>query len=231
MEIPTRPGDVLSQPTRARLFALLSELRRPAGTEELAERVKLHPNGVRVHLDRLRESGLVQRTRERQARGRPRDAWAISATARPGGDPPSAYANLGRWLVRTMVAEEIQVSDVEETGRQIGRELMADADHSPEVRFHTALVAMGFQPRRDANPDGTLTYCLGNCPYREAVREKQALVCGLHRGMTRGMLEVSEPRTSLVRFSPRDPDEAGCLIELRGPIADEAAERRLVEPS
>jgi hypothetical protein len=33
------PDDALSQPTRARLFALLSELRRPAGTAELAERL------------------------------------------------------------------------------------------------------------------------------------------------------------------------------------------------
>ena len=43
----------LSQPTRARLFALLGELKRPAGTAELAERLDLHPNGVRIHLERL----------------------------------------------------------------------------------------------------------------------------------------------------------------------------------
>src|SRR5665213_3350636 len=44
------PGDALSQPTRARLFALLGEMRRPIGTAELAERLDLHPNGVRIHL-------------------------------------------------------------------------------------------------------------------------------------------------------------------------------------
>ncbi len=38
------PDDALSQPTRARLFALLSELKRPAGTAELADRLVLHPN-------------------------------------------------------------------------------------------------------------------------------------------------------------------------------------------
>src|SRR4051812_30297628 len=57
MDIPTRPGDVLAQATRADLFSLLAELRRPASTDELAERLELHPNGVRVHLERLHQAG------------------------------------------------------------------------------------------------------------------------------------------------------------------------------
>jgi len=96
MDIPVRPGDALSQPTRARVFALLGELRRPAGTEELAKELDLHPNGVRVHLEQLVAAGLVERRPERIARGRPRDTWAISPNAQPGGDPPSGYAALER---------------------------------------------------------------------------------------------------------------------------------------
>src|SRR4051795_8961165 len=46
MDVPSQP-DALALPTRRRLFAELGELRRPAGTEELAARVGLHPNGVR----------------------------------------------------------------------------------------------------------------------------------------------------------------------------------------
>jgi predicted ArsR family transcriptional regulator len=71
----SRPGDALAQPTRARLFALLGELRRAAATEELAARLGLHPNGARTHLERLANAGLVVRERERQDRGRPRDTW------------------------------------------------------------------------------------------------------------------------------------------------------------
>jgi predicted ArsR family transcriptional regulator len=73
VDVPSRPGDVLAQPTRARLFALLSELRRPAPTEELAEQLGLHPNGVRTHLERLHEVGLVSRRSERLARRHPRE--------------------------------------------------------------------------------------------------------------------------------------------------------------
>jgi predicted ArsR family transcriptional regulator len=214
---------VLAQPTRARLFALLSELRRPASTEELADRLELHPNGVRMHLERLHDVGLVLRERERRARGRPRDAWVISPEAQPGGDPPMGYAELARWLVRSLAHGGSRVRDVEAAGRRIGRELAAmDDDLAGERRMHDALVALGFQPAREPAAGDRLTYRLRNCPYREAVRERQPLVCGLHRGLTRGMLDVLDPKTKLVGFVPKDPDAAGCLIELRGPMAAQA---------
>lgn len=220
MDVPSRPGDTLAQPTRARLFALLSELRRPAPTDELAERLGLHPNGVRTHLERLHEDGLVLRERERRARGRPRDAWAISPDAHPGGDAPTGYAELARWLVRSLASGSTRVRDVEATGREIGRELAAvDPDVSGEQTMHDALVALGFQPAREPVAGDRLTYRLRNCPYREAVRERQPLVCGLHRGLTCGMLDALDPETELVGFVPKDPDAAGCLIELRGPMA------------
>jgi len=225
MDVPRRPGDALAQPTRARLFALLADLRRPAPTEELAERLGLHPNGVRTHLERLHEVGLVSRSRERQARGRPRDSWTISADAQPGGDPPTGYAQLARWLLRTLVSEDRPLGEVEATGREIGRELaLNDTGVTAEQRMHEALAALGFQPRREAVAGDRLTYMLRNCPYREAVRERREVVCGLHRGITRGLLDALDPETKLVGFVAKDPDAAGCLIELCGPMAVEARE-------
>ena len=223
MDVPSRPGDALAQPTRARLFALLSELRRPAPTEELAKHLGLHPNGVRTHLERMREVGLVSRERERLARGRPRDSWMISPQAQPGGDPPTGYAELARWLVRSLVSDDARVRDVEATGRRIGREMAtAETEVTGEQRMHDVLAALGFQPQREPAGDDRLTYRLRNCPYREAVRERQPLVCGLHRGITRGLLDALDPNTKLVGFVPKDPATAGCLVELRGPMAAEA---------
>ena len=223
VDVRSAPQDALAQPTRARLFGLLGELRRPAGTNELARHLALHPNGVRMHLERLEEAGLVLRESERQARGRPRDTWAISPDAQPGGDPPTAYSDLGRWLVRAIASGGVRVRDVEATGRQIGRELAPKGTGvPPEERIYGVLVAMGFQPRRRLDPAGKLTYCLDNCPYRSAVRERQAVVCGLHRGITRGLLDEIDPKTKLSAFVPKDPDAAGCEITLRGPLAKEA---------
>src|ERR1700681_975729 len=104
MDLPfaVSPDDVLAQPTRAGLFSLLGELKRPAGTAELAERLALHPNGVRVHLERMENAGLIQRSRAPQTRGRPPaerlcrpgpgagagDLCTARSTARPRGYGP-----------------------------------------------------------------------------------------------------------------------------------------------
>ena len=226
MDLPPRPADALAQPTRARLFTVLNELRRPASTDELAERLRLHPNGVRMHLARLRAAGLVERERTRQARGRPRDMWLVAPDAQPGGDPPHAYADLGRWLARSIAPGKTRLRAVEAAGREIGRDLASQGGAvRAEDRMHAALVSLGFQPQREIDPAGTLTYRLCNCPYRDVVRENQPVVCTLHRGMTRGLLDAIAPATKLVAFVPRDPDAAGCLIEVSGALADEAIAR------
>jgi predicted ArsR family transcriptional regulator len=212
---PADPDDVLAQPTRARLFGLLVDLKRPAGTGELAERVGLHPNGVRLHLEQLREAGLVQRERSRQKRGRPRDAWTVAPGARPGGQPPSAYVDLVRWLARAIPTGPRRLRDIEAAGRSIGQEL-APASGPPEEALRITLASLGFQPRVESAGEDELTFCLGNCPYRDAVRENPELICTLHRGLTRGMLDEVAPDAKLTSFVPRDPDDAGCLIEITG---------------
>jgi predicted ArsR family transcriptional regulator len=99
--------------------------------------------------------------------------------------------------------------DVEAVGEAIGREL-APRDAPADADSLTAtLNALGFQPT--ATEDG---YCLGNCPYRQAVEQNPDVVCTLHRGMTRGLLEVLDPNRRLVTFVPHAPDIAGCGIEL-----------------
>ena len=222
MDVPNVPGDVLAQPTRAWLFSRLGELGRPASTDELAKELGLHRNGVRMHLERLAEAGLIVRERERRPQGRPRDAWSVNPDAQPGGDPPTAYADLGRWLVRSIAAGKTPLADVESAGREIGRDLAAKGAPATAERMCGVLGALGFRPTSTIDREGTLTYTLANCPYRDAVRENQAVVCALHRGLTRGLLDEMSPRTELAGFVPKDPYAGGCLIQLRGPLADEA---------
>jgi len=212
---PIAADDVLAQPTRARLFALLGELKRPAGTVELAERVGLHANGVRVHLERMEQAGLVQRARVRQGPGRPFDAWTIARDARPGGSPPRAYRDLGRWLARA-IGRGRGLRGIERTGREIGRGLAPGRTGAPVEALQSALSALGFQPAVSRGRQDNVTFCLGNCPYRDAVHENQPVICTLHEGITRGLLEALAPDAKLAAFVPRDPDKAGCTIEVRG---------------
>ncbi len=212
----TAPDDVLAQPTRARLFALLGELKRPAGTVELADRLKLHPNGIRIHLERMEQAGLVERARVRRQRGRPPDAWRIAPQAQPGGSAPDAYRDLGRWLARALRAGARGTAGLEATGREIGRELAPGDAAATAEALETSLTALGFQPTVAGRDGDRTTFCLGNCPYRDAVSENQPAICALHRGITRGLLDVLEPHAQLTAFVPHDPNRAGCLIEVRG---------------
>lgn len=210
-------GDVLAQPTRARLFALLASLGQPVGTGELAAKLGLHPSGVRAQLERLRAAGLVSRERVPQVRGRPRDGWSIAADALPGGEPPAAYRQLARWLARSIPPRPGRLAEVERVGRELGRELLAGGPSGDGGEaLGRSLTALGFAPQRERTPAGPLVFRLGNCPYREAVRENQPVVCALHRGMTRGLLDELAPAARLRRFVPENPDRAGCLVEVEG---------------
>lgn len=225
--IQVPPDDVLAQRTRARLFTLIAELRRPIGTAELAERLDLHPNGVRIHLERMEQAGLLSRARETRGRGRPRDAWVIAPEAEPGGRAPTGYHDLGLWLARALRVQPADLQSVEQTGREIGRELAPNStaeEISPESApgatageinvLMASLTALGFQPELQNGPAGD-RLCLNNCPYADAVHENQPVVCGLHRGITRGLLDVLLPDATLAEFIPRDPDEAGCVVQLQ----------------
>jgi predicted ArsR family transcriptional regulator len=221
MDVLQENAEAVSQPTRARLLTELSEMRRPAGTAELAERLGLHPNGVRQHLEILRKAGLVDRERENQGRGRPRDVWSIGADADPGGHAPTGYSELSRWLVQAFGRGAGDPKAMVERGREIGRNLPADGGHvSAETAFRGALAAMGFKPERLDTPPGRATYCLTNCPYRDAVIEDQAMICGLHKGITQGILESVDPESRMTGFVAKDPDKVGCLITVEGPLAE-----------
>jgi predicted ArsR family transcriptional regulator len=212
MDLPARADrEVLALPLRADLFEALASLCRPASTHELAARVGRHHNTVRIQLQRLAAAGLVERRVVPQARGRPKDMWAVAPEAAPGGQPPQSYGQLSRWLARA-IAGPGDLASIEATGREIGRELAADGDGRPvEESMLDALAALGFVPRVE---DAGRRFVLRNCPFREAVLQNQPAICGLHRGITRGLLDRLAPDAELTGFVARDPLQAGCVIEI-----------------
>jgi predicted ArsR family transcriptional regulator len=218
METP-RPaaGDVLAQPTRAKLFDLLQERKRETTSEELAGALGLHINGVRRQLERLKEAGLVERSRKSEGRGRPRDLWSVAADANPGGQRPRAYQDLAAWLASAIPAGPGRLRQVEQAGREIGQTLApSEADDSARA-FEQVLSALGFQPQLELDAGGRACCRLGNCPYTDAVIENQPVVCTLHKGLTAGLLQELSPDARLRTFEPHDPVEAGCLIEVVNP--------------
>src|SRR5438067_233412 len=79
-------------------FAMYSELARSTtalAANDLAERLGLHANTVRLHLDRLRDAGLVDvEPVHRGTVGRPQHLYFLAAGAPAFGFDPPAHALL-----------------------------------------------------------------------------------------------------------------------------------------
>ncbi|MEZ5077561.1 MAG: helix-turn-helix domain-containing protein [Solirubrobacterales bacterium] len=218
MDLPAQADDVLAQRTRARIFSWLAEHRLPAATEVVATALELHPNGVRRHLERMQEAGLVERSRSRGRRGRPGDLWAIAPGADPGGQRPTGYVDLSRWLARAIPPGRNRLREVERAGKEIGRELAPSGPvEDPVEGFRQTVASLGFHPELEASTDGFVCR-LENCPYRESAKENQAVVCALHKGITSGLLAEFLPDARLERFEPHDPERAGCVVAVAGSV-------------
>ncbi len=223
MDIPIE-DDVLRQRTRARIFSWLVKNRGPAGTEAIAAALELHPNGVRRHLERMHEAGLLERTHSKGRRGRPGDIWTVAPGADPGGDRPTGYADLARWLARAIPPGRNRLREVAKAGQDIGRELAPSGPvDDPVEGFRRALASLGFRPEFESRGEDGFVCRLENCPYRDSVRENQPVVCALHEGITRGLLTELLPDTKLKRFEPHDPDRAGCVVAVAGSISAPAS--------
>ncbi len=204
-------------PTETRLVALLRTADAPLDTASIAESVGLHPNGVRLQLQRMERRGLVGSEAARGGVGRPRTLWRLMPRAIAEADLPHTGWAMARSLARAIPATPARLKEVEAAGEQMGAELAQDLGPVPggDTRdaVGQALAALGFDPgRRD---DGAVSrYRLRTCPYAEAVRENPAVVCTLHRGVVRGVLDRVAPGSELTGFEPRPPDVAGCIVEI-----------------
>ena len=119
----------------------------------------------------------MSRVRVQGPRGRPAHAWMVAADARPGGQAPRAYRDVARWLARSLNARRMSLRGLEQTGREVGREL-APSGAAPSVEaIEQVLAALGFAPYVQSRDEDRMTICLGNCPIatpRQRTRRRSA---------------------------------------------------------
>src|ERR1700730_376845 len=118
---------------------------------EIAVSLGLHPNTVRLHLDRLREAGLVEVAAvHRGTVGRPTHVYSLAPGAPGLGVDPPSYTLLSGLLAA--LAERVGADGAEAT--EIGRAWGAAAGRRPRSRSSvTALVGemqrLGFEPETE----------------------------------------------------------------------------------
>lgn len=198
---PAQTGDapVLGE-TRARVLALLQDAEQACGVGEVANKLGLHANTARFHLDGLTDAGLVDRTSEETGHpGRPRAIYR----ARPGAMQAGrrSYHLLAEILTNYIAEREPQASKTAlRAGRAWGTRLARAAKSPRRVTAASAarqLVSMlddvGFAPELTTSR-GDRQILLHHCPFREAAIEHQEVVCAVHLGLMQGMLgELNAP--------------------------------------
>ena len=199
---------VLASTSRMAVLELLRSRAQPLGVGEVAQRVGLHQNTVRSHLDLLVDSGFaIRRTELPRGPGRPRVVY--EATAAPEGE--RNYQLLAEMLAQHLLAtSESPGEDAANAGRtwagltdrrQRARDgTVAVTSVSEEMAIGTVvrmLGDIGFAPELSA--DGTFIN-LHRCPFRELAESNPQVVCGAHLGMIQGALADLGAPVSVTRL-------------------------------
>ncbi|HZR92162.1 MAG TPA: helix-turn-helix domain-containing protein [Gaiellaceae bacterium] len=196
----------LADPSRARLLAELAD-RGPLGARELAERVGLHVNTVRVHLNALADAGFVSaETLPPQGRGRPRLAYRTTAAAEDEGG--RRYRLLAEILTALVARLESEPSQLEEAGEAWGRYLVDSPppharleDGQAVERLVALLSEIGFRPELEPRANRR-RILMRACPFLELARSHPDVICPIHLGLIRGALAELGATTRATKLEP-----------------------------
>ena len=208
--------------SRADVLDMLRTADGPLGVREVAQRMGLHPNTARFHLEALVEAGLATReTEERETPGRPRIGYRAVADG-PAG--PRRYRLLAEMLT-SLIAGTMPdpASGSEEAGREWGGYL---TDQPPPYQRQTAagavdklvgiLADLGFSPQAAPGPGtGQFQLHLRQCPFREVAERHREVICSLHLGLMRGALDRMRAPVTADRLEPF-VEPALCIATLTG---------------
>jgi predicted ArsR family transcriptional regulator len=181
---------------------------------QIADRLGIHPNTVRFHLDKLVESGRVERLRTEPGRpGRPAFRFRMA----PGMDTtgPRRYRLLAELLLAEVAHGRHPRARAEAAGRSWGAALGGPGDartDDPLDRLASVLADLGFAPEP---PEGTAPATIGlrHCPFLELVPVGPGLVCQVHLGLMRGALQAWSSAVTVDRLQPfAGPDR--CVAHL-----------------
>lgn len=194
-----------------RVVRVLRDAADPLSAQQVADALGLHHSGVRVHLNALVECGVaVCEAGEPRGRGRPTLFYALAP------DPDSRQAAGHRELVRMLMGLVSRMGlgpeDMESFGMGQAYQVCAQGGGLPELR--DALARLGFSPEAVPGPEPR-DLVLHHCPFAAGVEAPGGeLICALHRGLAKGIADVSGSGAEVVELVEEDPRTAGCLLRL-----------------
>jgi predicted ArsR family transcriptional regulator len=205
---------------RSGVLRVLRAANAPMNIVAIADKLDVHPNTVRFHLDTLVSAGRVEQVAaDRRGPGRP--ALMFQATRRmdPGG--PRRYRVLAEILASGLANDQDAEAKALAAGLVWGRQLnpppqiseTPDAEESIE-HLVDLLDDFGFEPERNGDEQVRLRHC----PFLELAETRSAVICPVHQGIMQGALETWKAPLTVGRLEAFvEPDL--CLAHLGPRVA------------
>jgi predicted ArsR family transcriptional regulator len=216
-DIPTSEDKSDQEPT-GRRRAVLREVRAsrvPLSIIAIAEKLDVHPNTVRFHLDSLSGEGLVKHV-EPARRGPGRPPLMFQAVQQMDRGGTRHYRLLAEILAITLGGEQDSSSRAIAAGQAWGERMdsagaVAGVEESIE-RLVGVLDELGFEPERRES-DGKQQLGLRHCPFLELAERQPGVICPIHLGLMRGALQTWGAPVTVERLEAfSEPDL--CLAHL-----------------
>lgn len=243
---PVPPGDegagLLRSAVRRDIVDTLANL-EPAVREdgltakELGELVGLHTTTVRFHLDQLVGAGILTSHFVRSSgAGRPSKRYAVAPGELEPTEDAEGYKVLAGLLAEMFVRSDGAPMTPEEAGAAWAH------THAPSLLHHSpsseparspgvwlskvglmidVLREWGYTPNLRTDSSGrTAEVTLESCPFLSLARTNPEVVCGVHRGLMRGTLEVfGETETELSLEPFVEPHRCLAHVTTRAPFS------------
>lgn len=183
----------LGDNTRYAIYLELARANRPLTTAEIADTIDLHPNTVRPHLDRMRDTGLVEvEVGGRGEIGRPQHRYSLAADAPSLGLEPPVMPVLARMVLAMAERLGAGSDDARAVGDGEGavRAERFSAAPSTLEAIVSELDMLGFDPvvSPDADDPDAAVIAFANCPFGDLAVAHPDLVCSLHHGLIAGFV-------------------------------------------
>jgi predicted ArsR family transcriptional regulator len=204
---------VLADGSRYAIYQQLAEAEAPLATADISRKLELHPNTVRLHLEKMRDAGLVEAEPDRHGTvGRPQHRWKAVAAAPGAALESGGFRLLSHLLAELAAAPPGVATSPFDIGRRAGesrrRERSGPASSSAVRRGRTPVAAcvqafmdelshLGFEPVIDTDVRARegggerVAVSFTRCPFRELAALYPDLVCELHRGLSDGIASVA----------------------------------------
>lgn len=209
--VAEKRAEITAKSRRDQVLEFLVDREAPTGINEVATSLGVHVNTVRWHLESLHAQGLVERvTGQHDRPGRPPQLFVAVPAMDPSG--PRNYQLLADILAAGFSSTPESRQRAIDVGRAWGR-TESQAPESSEMHLNgvqgavnelmRVLADLDFAPELRENDSNDLPVIgLRHCPFLDLIDTRSDIICPVHLGLMRGVLESRDAEITVNHLEP-----------------------------